>query len=185
MTVVASNYARKEFAVDMWVALPGWSFYEVSRLGQVRRRAGTPKCRSGRVLKSHVNDKGYLAVHLRQEGREKQMAVHTAVALGFIGEPPTPRHEIAHGDGNPLNAELSNLRWATHAENEADKAFHGTLMRGETHPSARLSDADVERIRELRIAGRTYTEIAHDHGISRAHACRIARGSRRRSGSAK
>lgn len=179
MTFVASNYARKENGLDVWRELPGWSFYEVSPKGQVRRRPGTPKCREGRTLKSHVNGNGYPTVHLRQSGREKQMPVHIAVALTFIGKPPTPSHEVAHGDGNPMNAELSNLRWATHAENEADKILHGTFMQGETHPSARFSDREVQQIRAMRRMGRTYNEIAERCGVSRAHACRIVLGTRR------
>ncbi|KAB2798954.1 hypothetical protein F9L06_10140 [Brucella anthropi] len=179
MTVVASNYARAADDLEVWAELPGWSFYEVSPKGRVRRKPRTPKCRNGRNLKSHVNDKGYPAVHLRQDGREKQMPVHTAVALAFIGEPPTALHEVAHGDGNSMNANLSNLRWATHAENEADKLAHGTLMHGETHPSARFTDREIEQIRALRRIGKTYTEIAERCGVSRAHACRIVLGTRR------
>lgn len=73
--------------------------------------------------------------------------VHRAVALAFIGAPPTPQHQIAHFDGNPANNHYSNLRWATVQENKDDSVRHGTVARRERHGSARLSPADVEAIR--------------------------------------
>jgi NUMOD4 motif-containing protein/HNH endonuclease len=164
---------------EAWMGIPDWSFYEVSNLGRVRRKAGTPKCRNVRILKSHINDNGYPTVHLRQDGAEKQMQIHIAVALAFLGEKPTPSHEVAHGDGDELNACLSNLRWATHAENEADKIIHGTRLYGEVHPSARLTNDEVSKVRELRHSGKTYSEISDELPVSRAHACRIVNGQRR------
>ena len=47
------------------------------------------------------------------------------VVLAFLGPPPFPGAHAAHFDGDKLNNRLSNLRWASPAENEADKRRHG------------------------------------------------------------
>jgi hypothetical protein len=42
--------------------------------------------------------------------------------------------ECLHGDGDPTNNNLSNLRWGTSIENEEDKLRHGTRGRDrQTH----------------------------------------------------
>lgn len=165
--------------IENWRTIPDWSLFEVSDLGRVRRRPGSYYCSSGRVLKTHIKD-GYPSVHLRQYGREKQMKVHIAVLLAFVGEPPTPAHETAHWDGNRGNATLGNLRWATHRENEADKVRHGTLLAGDTHRWTRLTDTDVARIKTLRAqTNLSYRKVADIVGCSTAHAHRIVTGQRR------
>jgi hypothetical protein len=65
------------------------------------------------------------------------------------GPPPSPDHEAAHscGRGHEGCVNPKHLRWATHKENQADKEGHGTILRGEQHPAAKLSEADVLEIR--------------------------------------
>src|SRR5258708_5289386 len=55
-------------------------------------------------------------------------------ALGWMcilahGEPPTARHQAAHFCGAPSCVNPRHLRWATHTENQADRAVHGTTNR--------------------------------------------------------
>ena len=65
------------------------------------------------------------------------------------GDPPTPEHEAAHscGKGHMGCVSPVHLRWATHAENEADKVDHGTHRRGEKINTAKLTEPDVREIR--------------------------------------
>lgn len=67
------------------------------------------------------------------------------------GPPPTPKHEAAHscGKGHEGCVAKRHLRWATRVENFADKIVHGTIVRGEWHTSAKLTEADVRAIRAL------------------------------------
>lgn len=83
------------------------------------------------------------------------------------GEPPTPEHEAAHSCGNGHLGCVNpiHLRWATKAENEADKLIHGTRARGERHGAAKLTEADVLAIRA---STSPIQEIAETFGISQA-----------------
>lgn len=67
------------------------------------------------------------------------------------GESPTPMHQAAHscGKGDKGCVNPQHLRWATPAENNADKAAHGTVLRGEDNPVATLTEVDVRAIRAL------------------------------------
>lgn len=102
----------------------------------------------------------------------RTVPVHVLVCETFHGPKPTPKHEVAHGDGDPENNRADNLRWATHVENSADMKWHGTLvpppgLRGEQHPSSKLTWADVREIRFMHTWGFiTQRELARRYGIS-------------------
>lgn len=68
------------------------------------------------------------------------------------GLPPTQKHEAAHscGNGHLGCVTKRHLSWKTHAENMADKLIHGTIIRGERQPTAKLTEADVREIRRLK-----------------------------------
>ena len=79
--------------------------------------------------------------------------VHQLVCAAFHGPPPSPDHEVAHGDGDPMNANAGNLRWATHEDNMADKKRHGTHFVGESTSGAKLTEAQVIELRFLATQG--------------------------------
>lgn len=62
------------------------------------------------------------------EGQTKY--VHRLVCEEANGPPPTPKHDAAHscGRGHEGCVTRRHLRWATRAENEADKIRHGTRI---------------------------------------------------------
>jgi hypothetical protein len=70
-----------------------------------------------RWLKPQHNNCGYIMYYLISPLDMKWYSVHRLVALTYIGEPPTAKHEIDHIDGNKGNNHYSNLRWCTHSEN--------------------------------------------------------------------
>lgn len=98
-------------------------------------------------------------------GRMEQ-APRVVCAL-FHGPAPSPDHQAAHSCGNGHKACVSpwHLRWATRRENEADKADHGTLPRGERAPWAKLTEDAVRRIAD---DPRRHREIAAEFGIARS-----------------
>lgn len=80
----------------------------------------------------------------------KIFRVNRLVCQRAHGAPPTDAHEAAHNCGKPECLNPRHLRWATHAENLADKLIHGTHNRGERHNFARLTETQVREIRAQR-----------------------------------
>jgi hypothetical protein len=83
------------------------------------------------------------------------------------GPAPSPVHEAAHscGKGHEACVNPRHLRWATPAENSADKVAHGTIIAGERHYGAKLTASDVAEIRALKgiVQGR---ELAARFGVN-------------------
>lgn len=147
---------------EQWKDIPGFEGrYQVSDLGRVRsldRQVWMParhrangkiypegfRFQAGRVLSPGVNAGGYLRVVV--EGT--QPSVHVLVLTVFECARPEGMC-AAHNDGNPANNALSNLRWTTPSDNNLDKHDHGTMLCGERNNRARLTEADVRRIREI------------------------------------
>ncbi|WP_273280920.1 hypothetical protein [Pseudooceanicola atlanticus] len=81
---------------------------------------------------------------------------------------PSPSHLAAHAPGichNPACINPRHLRWATPAENMADRMIDGTSNHGERHGNSILTDHQVAVIkRDIRHP----SEIANDLGVSEA-----------------
>lgn len=95
------------------------------------------------------------------------------------GPPPAAGMEAAHSCGNGAGGCCTprHLRWATPAENQADRIEHGTSNRGERHGLAKLTEAEVLQIRALR--GRmSQARIAAKFGVSQPAVSAIYSGAR-------
>jgi hypothetical protein len=103
----------------------------------------------------------------------KRLVSHIVCEL-TKGPRPTPKHEAAHSCGNGHLGCItpSHLRWATHAENCADKIAHGTNNDGERHSMAKLTEKDVAEIRILSGAIKQ-RDLASIFGVSQAQIWRI------------
>lgn len=156
--------------LEQWRPVVGYEGrYEVSDQGRVRSLQVTLKCAHltrtfpGKVLKAWDNGTGALIVSMIG----KTHTVHKLVAAAFIGPRPEGT-EVAHNDGNATNNAVSNLRYATKHENEADKVRHGTATRGERCPWAKLTAEQVAEIRSLSESGARQKDIAAMYGVSTA-----------------
>lgn len=152
-------------AFEEWRPIPGFDAYEASSFGRIRRAAKGKGTRSGKVRKPTVLPSGYLNVDLWIGGVRRKLYVHRAVALTFHGVPSFPNAEVAHRNRQKADNRPSNLRWATHTENEADKVRHGTLLVGSRHANSKITEADVLVMRQRRASGETLEAIAEDFGI--------------------
>ena len=155
--------------VEKWMPVPSFKdIYEVSTTGQVRRSSPSRTHPPGFILKPQSTHDGYVKYSLRKDGRYFHRTGHRLVALAFLGSPPFPNAQVAHNDGNRQNNCLSNLRWATPSENEADKKRHGTdrgAYPGERHHNAKLNASLVARMRRDVIAGMTKSHVARKYGV--------------------
>ena len=111
--------------------------YQVSNLGRVKRLPmSESKAREELILSLTTVKKaqysGYNKVNLSDNGVKKTCFVHQLVAKAFIPNPEN-KYGIDHVDGDGLNNNLSNLRWATQQENawnrKANKTYRGQARR--------------------------------------------------------
>lgn len=174
---------------ECWKTVPGFPDYEIDRKTSTIRRvayAGRPSARLPKVVKQTPHRGGaarlpYLRVVLfRENGKPKMHMVNRLMLLTFVGEPPTSKHQAAHGDGNCQNNSLSNLRWATPQENMDDQLLHGTRLRGERCWSSKLTREDVLVIKAALARKRVgdIRKLAKVFGVGENAIDRINRGSR-------
>ena len=130
----------------------------------------------GRILRPS----GYRQFKLvDKSGRQRFIRAGRLILESFVGPAPTRAHEAAHGDGNRLNNALSNLRWATHQENEEDKRKHGTLYKGDAHPSAKLTFELAAEIRGKYTRKRgEITALSREYGVGRSLIGYVVNGQR-------
>lgn len=88
--------------------------------------------------------------------------VHSLLLTHFVGSRPE-NHHACHNCGNSRCVNINHLRWGTAAENAQDKARHGTLLTGEKHPNAKLTNDQVLVIRK---DPRATADIARDYHVS-------------------
>lgn len=144
--------------VECWRPVLGASGYFVSSWGRIKgKRVG--------ILKENES-KGYRYVSLSVDGVTTTNRVPKIVLEAFVGPRPFPEAQAAHGDGDKSNNRLSNLRWATARDNQADVDRHGNRCRGSDVCGAVLSEGDIPKIRSRIKAGHSCTEIAGDYDVS-------------------
>jgi hypothetical protein len=168
-------------AEEIWRDIPGYEAeYQASSHGRIRS-----KPRMGRILKRLYggvvlaqNTCGVRAlVTLCKDSVVTTKTVHKLVCLAFHGPRPSSDHVVAHWDGDGWNNRADNLRWATYAENEADKRRHGTDAGGERNPSVKLTAEQVAEIRSSTDRARGYCgRLAEQYGVSRTQISAILTG---------
>lgn len=167
--------------MEVWLPVPGYEgCYEVSSLGRVkslRRQVAHPTgglCwRRERILKPGTCHGGYLMVSLCSKGSCIASPVAHLVATAFLGPRPQGM-EVCHCNGVRTDNRVENIRYGTPAGNHADKLAHGTDNRGNKHPLAKLTEANVLEIRALR-GVETQANIAKRFGVSGVLVSRVQR----------
>lgn len=146
---------------EQWREIPGFPSYVVSDAGRVMRVS------SGKILKAKPSSQhGYMSVGLSEAGKTSYRYIHRLVLMSFVGEPPSPNHQVAHNNGDHLDNRVENLRWATRLENAADKYAHGRSGQGERNSNAKLTEDSVRTIRSLSRGGFSQSEIAKIFGVT-------------------
>lgn len=141
---------------EEWRSISSRPRFEASSLGRVREIS------TRRILAVQTRADGYQTVYIDRAPRY----LHRLVCEAFHG--PAPEGFVAaHGDGARARNVPSNLRWASYAENEADKLRHGTKAQGSRSGTSKLTEAEVISIRSAyRLGLGTQAAIGAAFGVA-------------------
>lgn len=154
-----NDYAHN---TEVWKTIAAAPAYAVSNFGRVARISGGQGARP-LLRKQDLEHTGYYRVRLSQNGKQLRFSVHRLVAIAFLGDPPSDRHQVAHYGNDKTNNHVLNLRWATCAENIRDKQRHGTQAKGEKQARSKLTNDAVIHIRN---SSDTSADLARKYGVS-------------------
>ena len=109
--------------MEIWKPIKNYEdLYMISNYGNIKSLDRTTKngsgyyIKKGKILKKHINNKGYEYVRLKDNKTPNKQYIHRLVAQAFIPNPDN-KPQINHKDCNPLNNNVSNLEWCTRKEN--------------------------------------------------------------------
>lgn len=124
--------------------------------------------KTGKVLKSWLNKKGYPVVCLAKDGMKVTRPVHRLVAETLILN-PLNLPEVNHLDGIKTNCHVSNLEWSTSSDNQKHAYKHGLKIgTGINNGNHILTEQDVHEIR-VKYKPRIYTQqtLANEYGVKK------------------
>lgn len=161
--------------IENWKAFPLNPIYEISDAGGVRRvMAGATRVPG--PVKGGTDTNGYRRVKLMMpDGSKKIWKVHRLVAITHLPPGRPDQTEVAHGDGVRTNNHVSNLRWATRAENAKDVRIHGT-QRGTRNGRSKLNDETARQVLEARKSGMSGPAVGRKFGIGSTTVYEIEQG---------
>lgn len=95
-----------------WKDIKGYrGLYQVHKKGYVRNA-------NGLVMKTYLNNTGYVCIKLRKNGVSKGKLVHRLVAKAWVKNTNPKLFKIVnHEDGNKLNCHYKNLVWCDNSYN--------------------------------------------------------------------
>lgn len=156
--------------------IQGYPGYLVTDTGEIISTERRWKKRTGKlyvVSRRHTIQQGkfwtgYKKVSITNEnGKRDTLSVHRLVAKAFIPNPEN-KPQVNHIDGNKENNVVSNLEWVTHKDNIQHAVKHGLKngKPGETHPMAKVTEAEViEMISEIK-NGATNKELGLKYNLN-------------------
>ena len=124
-------------------------------------------------LKIQTNNRNYLFITSRVNGKQKNVSVHRLVAETFIGD--IVGKVINHKDGNVSNNHVSNLEIVSQKDNIAHSFYNGLTKKGEKHSRAKISDNDLKSmIKEIQ-NGLSTVKASKKYNLSQSYVSKVMR----------
>ncbi|MBR0061812.1 MAG: NUMOD4 motif-containing HNH endonuclease [Selenomonadaceae bacterium] len=158
---------------EIWRDIEGLEDYQVSTFGRIK---SFKRCRAGKILTPQLSA-DYLEASLHKDGNPHFRRIHILVAQAFIPNPEN-KPEVNHKIGMKFNCHVSNLEWATTAENNQHAYNVGLKFsaQGIEDSNAKIKDEkDIVYIRDNPDNLTTY-ELAAMFGMSKAQISKIQTG---------
>ena len=150
--------------MEIWKTIPRHPNYEVSTLGNTRKKGGETKHK--------WLHKGYWVTKF---GRER-IYIHRHLAEAFIPK-PKGKTEVNHIDAVKTNCVVENLEWVTRSENVKHAYKRGLISaRGEKNANAKFTQQDIEEMRSIDYTKVTQREVAKRYGIAFQYLNKILKG---------
>lgn len=149
-------------AEERWADIPGYPGYQASDQGRIRSvdrevvySNGRRRKYPGRVRKPFYRN-GYPYLHVTFSSGN--VLVPYLVLLAFVG--PRPKgYEICHGNDDPTDNRLSNLRYDTRRENRRD------IVSNNGTNTQKLKPENVLEAVRRRKAGEKVKDLAAEYGV--------------------
>ena len=181
---------------ENWKTVEGFSLYEVSNAGRVRRRSYIRKKQNGAACRMRAmlmklqkqpnkDYPSYIAISVTligDNGERKTMRVSRLVAHAFVSNPGR-LPIVNHLDNNPQNNCASNLEWTTHSGNNEHCKKEGRVrtgvLKGTDNPRCKHSLEQVRQAKRL-LAERKHShrEIAEITGMTKSAVSELSCGRR-------
>lgn len=173
---------------EVWKDVVGYEgYFAVSNLGNIKSK------RTNKLLKQHINKRGYCTVATKIGGRHGVaicFKVHRLVASAFLPSPSSAlvsecditfykKVIVNHKDGNKQNNSVENLEWTTYKDN-AIHAWNNELITknfgADNHSSFFKSEEQrKEAFKNFLISGLSMREYAKQLGTSHGTISRLVK----------
>lgn len=160
---------------EIWTDIHGYEGrYQVSNFGRVKSLPRTFKAKrggqrvvAGKILATNPNKKGYQVFSIVKDGKRNTLNVHSLVAQYFV-DGRKPGLQVNHKDGDKSNNYFKNLEWVTQSENmrHSIDVLGKSFANGENHGRSKLTQSDVNDIKEMLSGGCKLRLVAEKFGVS-------------------
>ena len=97
--------------------------YQVSATGDIKTPYTDALSSGSRCPDGYYKKRVYFA-----DGTDAEIGVHVLVCAAWHKDRPTINHTVDHLDGNKANNKPGNLKWATRAEQQANRVVKATQL---------------------------------------------------------
>lgn len=147
---------------NIWKTINGYSRYEVSEDGKVRKK----KLAGGyRIINPWLSDNHYKIELTDDYQQRRRIYLHRLVLVTYGPEQPSDKPLALHRDDDPANNHIDNIVWGDKSDNGKMAAQNGKLRPFADHKF--LTMAEAEQVRSLRSHGLSMSRIAREFGCSR------------------